>query len=128
MLNPKPYRRPDSSKDIPSVQGPPPVIKERPIRCFGLELGNQLADQGVAQVALGNEQWVAEARRQAMAYARQHGSVTSDDVHRLCPPPSDAHPNLMGAVWRKCDLQAVGYKQSERPSARGRVIRVWGPK
>ena len=128
MLNNKPYRRPDPARDIPSHQGPLPKVQPKPIRVIdGLVEGVRLADEGIAKVSVGKSEWLAKARQAVVDHAKKHGQVTSDDLHDICPLPVGAHPNLIGAVWRNLNLTFAGYQQSKRPSAHGRVIRVWAP-
>ena len=54
----------------------------------------------------------------------QH-EVCSDDVWRYCPPPADAHPSCMGAVFKSGLFVMTGWKASTRPSAHARVIRTY---
>lgn len=69
--------------------------------------------------------WLKEARNCAHRYAGIHGTVTSDDVHRLCPPPPWVHHNAMGGIFRTRAFVSVGFVQSKRPSAHARMIREY---
>lgn len=91
----------------------------------GLLEGIQRADYGIATVSRHYPEWLAKARKHAVEIAQAEGRVSSDDIHEICPMPEGAHPNLMGAVFRNINLYLAGYKRSTRPSAHGRVIRVY---
>jgi hypothetical protein len=69
--------------------------------------------------------WVGKARFMAIQHAMIHGTVSSDDVHRICPMPMNESRNAMGAVFRTQNLQLVDFKQSERVSAHARRIGVY---
>lgn len=94
----------------------------------GLAAGIELADIGIQKVSRKYSAWLIKARKAAIEHAQAYGSVTSDDVHEMHPLPEGAHPNLMGAVFRGIPLYLGGYTHSRRPSARGRIIRVYKAK
>jgi hypothetical protein len=87
--------------------------------------GIQLRDEGIKRVSAGFEDWLARARFLAAMIANREGEVTSDDVWKHCPLPPMAHVNLMGAVFRDRRFKAIGWRQSQRPSAHGRAIRIY---
>lgn len=91
----------------------------------GLQEGIERADYGIRKVSRHHGDWVDRARQTAVAFAKLHGRVTSDDLYEICPLPEGAHPNLMGSVWRGIDLRVIGYAPSRRPEAHGRIIRVY---
>ncbi len=83
-------------------------------------------DIGIAKVSgYPNDDWITRARNFAMHYAARNGEVTSDDVQKWCPPPPDAHPNVMGAVFRGKRLKPVGFTQTKRVSGHARTIRIY---
>jgi hypothetical protein len=92
---------------------------------IGLFEGRQRRDRGIAKVSKGYDWWLDQARHVAYKIAQDTGEVTSDDVHEKCPLPSVAHHNLMGAVFKDPRFKPIGYRQSARPSAHGRVIRIY---
>ena len=53
------------------------------------------------------------------------GECSSDDCWRLCPPPEDAHPSLMGCLFDDSRFVRVGDRLSTRPSAHSRRIGVY---
>lgn len=87
--------------------------------------GEELKERGIEQVRLNNEDWHAAAVHMVSVLVRQNGSVTSDDLQAVMPPPPGIHPNIMGAVFAKAGLTCTGYVKSKRPSAHGRMIRQW---
>lgn len=88
--------------------------------------GQDLRDQGIAQVAARHEVWLAHARAEMLRLVDERGRVSADDLHATCPPPVDAHPNLIGAVFRRLGLQVVDWRQSTRKAAHARMIPVYG--
>lgn len=92
----------------------------------GLPEGIRLRDAGVKKVSSKNSDWLRHAQMMAKMIVSKKGSVCSDDIHAVCPPPSSAHPNVMGAVFRGLGLKVVGFKQTTRPSGHGRMIKVYG--
>lgn len=52
---------------------------------------------------------------------------TTDDLHDFLPEPG--HPNWLGCAIAKLRnegvIERLGYRQSQRPSANGRVVAVW---
>jgi hypothetical protein len=91
-----------------------------------MDLGLRLRDAGSGRVADRHAEWIEQARRVAHAVVDQRGRVSSDDLHELCPPPADAHPNIWGALFLRIGLVPVDYTKTRRPEGRGRVIRVYG--
>lgn len=92
---------------------------------IGLFEGRQRRDKGLAKVSQGFGWWLEQARFLAEKIARQQGRVSSDDIREACPLPETAHHNLMGAVFKDPRFQPVGYTPSQRPSAHGRIIRIY---
>lgn len=92
----------------------------------GLPEGKRLRDAGIKKVADKNQEWLSQAKRVAKDIAAKKGAVCSDDIHEMFPPPLKAHPNIMGAVFRGLGLKVVGFKQTNRPSGHGRMIKVYG--
>lgn len=91
------------------------------------QLGLELQFRGIERVSRSNKEWIAQARKVAKRIAHDQGSVSSDDIHELCPPPPEAHPNVMGAVFKNLGLRVVSFTTTKRPSGHGRLIRVYGP-
>lgn len=91
----------------------------------GRKEGIERAEYGIKKVSRHYGDWVDKARASAIQFAKTHGKVTSDDLYEICPLPEGAHPNLMGSVWRGINLRMIGYTQSRRPEAHGRIIRVY---
>jgi hypothetical protein len=87
--------------------------------------GELLRDNALDDFELRYDNWLREARRAAWKWARQHGTVTADDVHRLTPIPPWIHHNCAGAVFRSEHFRQVGFINSTRAEARARTIRVY---
>jgi hypothetical protein len=92
---------------------------------LGLFEGRQRRDRGLAKVSRDYGWWLDQARTVAEEIANRRGEVNSDDVHELCPLPIGAHHNLMGAVFKDARFKPIGYIASTRPSAHGRIIRIY---
>ncbi len=92
-----------------------------------LDLIEGLAGRDIAinTMEVNYTDWMAEAREKAVSHARDHGSVTSDDIYALAPMPPWIHHNAMGAVFRDKRLKIDGYVMSKRPSAHARRIAVY---
>lgn len=93
----------------------------------GYQLGLDLQAQGIKRVSSQHQDWLARARAVAVKIARENGEVSSDDIHEALPLPPEANPALMGAVFKNIGLRVVGYQNTRRPQAHGRLIRVYGP-
>lgn len=70
-----------------------------------------------------NGPWLNAARAIAIGIIRQHGSATAEDVRKLCPPPPDAHPNVMGALFKDIRFEPIGFEEARRKTSKGRIIR-----
>ena len=91
----------------------------------GLFEGRARRDKGLVKVSNGFNWWLEQARHVAVLVAQRKGFVSSDDIHERCPPPETAHHNIMGAVFKDARFKPVGYLPSNRPSAHGRIIRIY---
>lgn len=71
-------------------------------------------------------EWIAESAP-IVLQAMRGREFTADDLHGLCDPPW-SH-NWWGVLCAKLKnkglLERVGYRQSQRKSANGRVVAVW---
>lgn len=87
--------------------------------------GRKLRDAGIKRVSVGREEWIAKARRTAVAIAQRAGQVTINDVRKFIDLPDDYHPNTWGAVLRGDAFEPIGFCQATHPSAHARVVRVY---
>jgi hypothetical protein len=87
--------------------------------------GEELKKAGIQRVIENNADYVAEARLMARRVAEARGYVSSDDIQELFPPPPWAHHNVMGAVFADPMFKPVKFVRSSRPSAHGRMIRLY---
>ena len=69
--------------------------------------------------------WIAQARLAARRIACEEGAVTINDVREVCPPPEEADPRIMGAVFNGGEFVRVGFEVSSRRSCHGRMIGVF---
>jgi hypothetical protein len=84
--------------------------------------GLELKERG--QQSLERHPWLKVARRMAMLICRQHGTATSDDLHRVMAKPP--HDNCYGVIFKNKRFAPTGERiRSTRPEAHGREIRVW---
>jgi hypothetical protein len=70
-------------------------------------------------------EWLEEARSAAYKIGCNGGKVTIDDVRRVCPPPVDVDPRVMGAVFLRNTWRKVGYMNSRRKDGHGRHIVIF---
>lgn len=89
------------------------------------ELGRQKHEAAMRRFEGAYSDWLDQARATMEEVIRKNGNCTSDDCWALCPPPADAHPSLMGALFRDDRFLRVSAKKSERASANGRWISVY---
>lgn len=87
--------------------------------------GEDLKRAGIAKVIKNNADYVERARQLAADLALQQGFVCSDDIQEKLPPPPWAHHNVMGAVFASSMFRFVKFIKSRRPSAHGRMIRLY---
>jgi hypothetical protein len=66
--------------------------------------------------------WLEEARSAAYKIGCTGGTVTINDVRRVCPPPVDVDPRVMGGVFLRSTWRKVGYLSSSRAHGRPVVI------
>lgn len=70
--------------------------------------------------------WLARAKVLAIQISLERGFVSSDDIWNGAPPPDNADPRVMGALWRpRKDWLPVGYIPSTRRECHYRPIRQW---
>lgn len=69
--------------------------------------------------------WLEMARGHARRIASDKGEVTIDDVRRVCPPPDDCDPRIMGSVFSRKDFERVDFRASARETCHGRPIGVF---
>ena len=88
--------------------------------------GAELRDQALRKLEYHEQPWLGRARA-AMVELLSDGmrNVSSDDVWAYCPPPADAHPSVMGTVFKGGLFIMTGWRASTRPSAHARVIRTY---
>ena len=88
--------------------------------------GLELKAEALGRFELRESNWIMRARQRMVELALEsQREVCSDDVWRLCPPPVDVHPSVMGPVFRGGLFVRTGYRASTRPSAHARVISVY---
>ena len=89
--------------------------------------GQQAKQLGLDLVENNNQTFVATMRGFARMFCREHGSVTTDDLHDKADSHSiePSHRNAWGTVFRGKGWVELGFEQSRRPEARGRTIRRW---
>ena len=78
-----------------------------------------------AAVALSD--WCEQAVNVIERLAREHGTVTSEDLRREFEPPE--HANQIGSAFRSAYNQKIivpiGFKISSDKSRNGGAIRIW---
>lgn len=70
--------------------------------------------------------WIEKARAVARQLAVAKGAISSDDIWEHCPPPPNADPRVMGAVfYPRSDWERVDYRPSIRRTSHGRPVAIW---
>jgi len=89
--------------------------------------GEQEKEQGQSLVESHNPHWIEIMRQAAVNFARERGTVTTDDLHQFGDMLGLAprHPNAFGAIFRGPQWKSVGFVKSKRVSAHARIIRQW---
>ena len=94
--------------------------------------GRELKEE--AFLRLGRRESLIRAARRALLVSllSQHPSdsrVTADDVRDRVELPQDVNPSVFGVVpgsLAKANIiEAIGYRESRRPDAHARAVRVW---
>lgn len=82
-------------------------------------------DAALAALEEARADYLAEARETAIQLSIQRYRITIDDVRRLCPPPPDIDPRVMGAVFAGKLWEIVGYRRSKRSTCHTRPIQIF---
>ncbi len=80
------------------------------------------------QLNLLDRDWIADKMPAFVSFLNQwDGTFTSDELHRILGEPP--HPNWFGVFLANAKrmglIEKIGWKESERKSANGRVVRLW---
>lgn len=89
------------------------------------EIGKQKHQAAMQRFETEHAVWLSLARNKMVEVIKIHGACSSDDCWDLCPPPADAHPSVMGALFKDHRFLRVTAKKSHRESANGRWISVY---
>jgi transposase len=80
--------------------------------------------RGISKMEERHKDWILGARHALKHCGKE--VVTSDDLHRVFPPPAGMHPNAIGAVFNTVEFTKLNeFVRSSRPEAHGRVIQKW---
>jgi hypothetical protein len=89
------------------------------------EIAQQKLDQAMKRFETQHAVWLKLAREKMVEVIKDRGSCSSDDCWRLCPPPDDAHPSVMGALFKDPRFLRISAMRSNRESANRRWISVY---
>ena len=70
-------------------------------------------------------EWLEQARSAAYTIGCNGVTVTINDVRRVCPPPVEVDPRVMGAVFLRKLWRKVGYSNSSRSESHGRPVAIF---
>ncbi len=87
------------------------------------QLGFALRDDDLDLLEAARAEYVSRARSWAVAFCKQRGSVTTDDLHDYCPPPVGIDGRVLGAIMREPQFRATEFVNSRRKECHGRPIR-----
>lgn len=93
-----------------------------------LKLGLARKERGITVRIMRDPLFAAAARQVIERLAEEGHEFTSDEVHeRMTVTPT--HPNSLGAAMHAAKaaglIEQVGWRKSERPQARARVVAVY---
>ncbi len=92
---------------------------------FNQQLAMEFKDQGIKQVADNNKHFVKVAKNLALALCKKNGTVTCDDVRKICHL-EPLHYNAWGSVFRDKRFEFTGRMQpSTNVKGHGNLQRVW---
>ncbi len=122
--------RQSASKPVPLFVDERPWSPDPAVGGRGLDEGRRRRDDGARAAELNTfGPWKLAAERALADLAASGREWTSDDLLERVGLPIASSRNTVGAVIqaavKRGDIEPVGYTQSTRPSAHGRVIRVW---
>ena len=96
-----------------------------------LQMGRYARDAAIAQLSssISRQVWIGHAYNVAYSHALKYGTVTSDDVRKLCPIPIRFDARILGAVFNPrrsgFRLKSVGFTHTKRREGHARIIRIW---
>ena len=97
-----------------------------------LQLGEQLKDNGVQQVAEHDPLWIKKVLTLIILTSEDTETFTADDIRYRATDEGwsqPKHPNAWGAAFSTAAkmglIERVGYRPSATPSAHARVVAVW---
>ena len=85
--------------------------------------GARLRDNALALLEVTRPDYIKAARKMMQAECERKGFVTSDDLHRIYPPPEQFDPRVVGSVFCKSQFEPFAYTPTKRPQAHARPIR-----
>lgn len=87
--------------------------------------GRRARDDAKKRLASQNEEWLDRARATMVTVIRDKGECSSDDCWKLCPPPADTHPSVMGCLFDDRRFLRIGDRLTSRPEGRARRISTY---
>lgn len=86
-------------------------------------LARAARDEAIEKLELSQGDWLRKAKQIAFDLCIVIGSFTVDDVRRICPPPKDCDPRIMGALVRDKRFEPLDFVNSRRVTSHYRAIR-----
>lgn len=91
--------------------------------------GEQLRDQGTAQVEAARKAHVLRACRTLILILLRQDQATADDLRAEFVIPDGVSPNIVGAAFQKLKktglIQVIGIQTSQRAARHAGLNRVW---
>ena len=91
-----------------------------------VQLGFELRDAALEVLEQRRKVWVADVRRYALYYIRQHGAVTVDNLREAFPLPEGVDARVFGAVLMGKVFKKIGNTKTTRPTSHARPIGIFG--
>jgi hypothetical protein len=88
--------------------------------------GRALRDAGIVRAThdVAVRDLIEACRRWALSYAARNGSVSINDVRRVCDL-NVLPPNAIGAIFRDKRFEQIGTEQAEHVKSHARIVRIY---
>lgn len=72
-----------------------------------------------------SDEWIENARSEAVRQLRTHEYITIEDILRVCPFPGYLKVNIRGQVFKTREFTPIGWTNAQRSLARSHALRQW---
>jgi len=79
--------------------------------------------EALAHFEATKRMYLNQARATAVVLLKRKKTITVDDVRKVCPPPENVDPRIMGAIFNTQLFESCGFVNSVRKACHHRPIR-----